>query len=129
VGGRTRSRIRSNISKCRPQHVLPPTGASISETIEFVNCLKPQVQVILRLTVSQCVSLSWCRVPAGAQDHVFYLSLWTSTVFIVLERRGTTKRVCPLLKELKYFTIQCSPISKIALLFGGGGAIFPSTEH
>jgi hypothetical protein len=32
VGGRTRSRIRSSISTRRPQQVLPPAGASLSET-------------------------------------------------------------------------------------------------
>ena len=71
VGGRIRSRIRSSISTCLPQHVLPPTGASVSEIIEFVNYFKPEVQVSLWLTVSQSVCLSGCRNPAGAEDRIF----------------------------------------------------------
>jgi len=68
VGGRSRSRIRSSISTCFPQHVLPPTGASVSETIEFVNYFKPEVQISLWLTVSMSVLVS---NPTGAPDRSF----------------------------------------------------------
>ena len=70
VGGRSRSRIRSNISTCFPQHVLPPTGAWVSETIEFVNYFKPEVQVSLWLTVSQYVCLG-VEPPLGLKTRFF----------------------------------------------------------
>ena len=70
VGGRSRSRIRSSISTCFPQHVLPPTGASVSETIEFVNYFKPEVQGSLWLTISQYDCLG-VEPPLGIETGFF----------------------------------------------------------
>jgi hypothetical protein len=115
VGGRSRSRIRSSISTCFPQHVLPPTGASVSETVEFV---KPEVQVSLWLTVSQYV---WLGVEHPLGLKVGFFCLRASTVLIVLKHRVTSKRVCPLLKKWKQFSSQCSPINKNTFFWGGRG--------
>jgi hypothetical protein len=46
-------------------------GAQLSSALVGCELTGLQVQVILRLTVGQSVSKSWCRVPSGAHDQIF----------------------------------------------------------